>query len=113
MHSFAALDNQKLLRDVTQPSPILKTNAGARLLAQILVPTFADHLPLYRQEKIFRRHGVELRRSTLCEWKLASGELLAILRAPLIEHHSSAPRPHSDDMPEPGTRARTWRATHG
>ena len=84
-----------------QPSPLPKTNAGAGLLAQILVSTFADHLPLHRQERIFKRHGVDLPRSTLCEWKLASGELLAVLRAPLITHTVSAPRLHSDDTTMP------------
>ena len=84
-----------------QPSPLAKTNAGAGLLAQILVSTFADHLPLNRQETIFRRHGVELPRSTLCEWKLASGELLAVLRPALIAHVLGAPRLHSDDTTMP------------
>ena len=93
-----------------QPSPLPKSNAGAGLLAQILVATFADHLPLNRQEMIFRRHGVELPRSTLCEWKLAAGELLAVLRAPLIAHTLAAPRLHSDDTTMPlleGGRGRT------
>ncbi len=62
---------------------------------------FVDHLPLYRQESIFKRHGVELPRSTLCEWKLASGELLAVLRSALIAHTLSAPRLHSDDTTMP------------
>jgi transposase len=84
-----------------QPSPLPKTNAGAGLLAQILVSTFADHLPLNRQEMIFKRYGVDLPRSTLCEWKLASGELLAALRAPLIEHTLNAPRLHTDDTTMP------------
>ncbi len=84
-----------------QPSPLPKSNAGAGLLAQVLVSTFADHLPLNRQEAIFKRHGVDLPRSTLCEWKLASGELLAVLRAPLIAHTLAAPRLHSDDTTMP------------
>ena len=84
-----------------QPSPLPKTNAGAGLLAQILVSTFADHLPLNRQERIFKRHGVDLPRSTLCEWKLASGELLAVLRASLIAHTLKAPRLHTDDTTMP------------
>lgn len=93
-----------------QPSPLPKSNAGAGLLAQILVSTFADHLPLNRQERIFKRHGVELPRSTLCEWKLASGELLAVLRAPLIAHTLASPRLHADDTTMPlieGGRGRT------
>ena len=95
-------DGESTIRTAfAQPSPLPKTNAGAGLLAQILVSTFADHLPLNRQEMIFRRHGVDLPRSTLCEWKLASGELLAVLRAPLIAHTLSAPRLHTDDTTMP------------
>lgn len=95
-------DGESTIRTAfAQPSPLPKTNAGAGLLTQILVSTFVDHLPLYRQESIFKRHGVELARSTLCEWKLASGELLAVLRAPLIAHTLSAPRLHSDDTTMP------------
>lgn len=29
---------------------------------------FADHLPLYRQEKIFGRAGLAIARSTLAQW---------------------------------------------
>lgn len=95
-------DGESTIRTAfAQPSPLPKTNAGAGLLAQILVSTFADHLPLNRQEMIFKRHGVHLPRSTLCEWKLASGELLAVLRAPLIEHTLKGPRLHTDDTTMP------------
>ena len=101
-------DGESTIRTAfAQPSPLPKTNAGAGLLAQILVSTFADHLPLNRQEMIFKRHGVNLPRSTLCEWKLSSGELLAILRAPLIEHTLSGPRLHTDDTTIEGGRGRT------
>jgi transposase len=84
-----------------QPSPLPKSNASAGLLAQVLVSTFADHLPLHRQEAIFKRHGVTLPRATLCEWKLASAELLAILRPALKAHVLAAPRLHSDDTTLP------------
>ena len=37
------------------------------LLAHVTVGKYADHLPIYRQQQIFRqRHGVELGRNTLC-----------------------------------------------
>jgi transposase len=84
-----------------QPSPLAKSNAGASLLAQILVSTFADHLPLNRQERIFGRHGVAISRSTLCEYKLQAGELLAALRPALIKHVLAAPRVHADDTTFP------------
>ena len=39
---------------------------GPGLVAHVLVSKYADHLPLYRQEGIYRqRHGVELPRQTL------------------------------------------------
>jgi transposase len=95
-------DGESTIRTAyAQPSPLPKSNAGASLLAQILTATFADHLPLNRQEGIFRRHGVNLHRSTLCEYKLGAGELLAVLRAPLIAHVLAAPRVHSDDTTLP------------
>ncbi len=40
----------------------------AGLLAYVMVAKFADHLPLYRQEKIFGRAGLAISRSTLAQW---------------------------------------------
>ncbi len=43
--------------------------AAPGLLAQIIVGKYCDHLPLYRQEQIYRlRHGVELPRQSLARW---------------------------------------------
>ncbi|EPG4194842.1 transposase, partial [Pseudomonas aeruginosa] len=39
----------------------------AGLLAHVMVAKFADHLPLYRQEKIFGRAGLAIARSTLAQ----------------------------------------------
>jgi transposase len=40
----------------------------AALLAQVLIAKYLDHLPLYRQERIFGRAGLEIPRSTLAQW---------------------------------------------
>ena len=58
------------------PQPIEKSTAGASLLTQVIVAKYADHLPLNRQEKMFRRFGVELPRQTLCGWMGQTAELL-------------------------------------
>jgi transposase len=43
--------------------------AAPGLLAHVLVSKYCDHLPLYRQEHIYRqRHGVALPRQTLARW---------------------------------------------
>lgn len=46
------------------------------LLAHVLVSKFSDHIPLHRQEGIFKREGFRIARSTLCEWVEASTKLL-------------------------------------
>ena len=43
--------------------PIDRGIAGSGLLAHVLVSKYSDHLPLYRQAKIYAREGVELDRS--------------------------------------------------
>lgn len=110
-------DGESTIRTAfAQPSPLPKSNASAGLLAQIGVNTFVDHLPLHRQEAIWKRKGFPVSRSTLCDWKLGTGELLGVLMPPLKAHILRAPRVHSDDttmpMLEPGrgsTRtARLW-----
>lgn len=80
-----------------EPSPIAKSNASAGLLAHVLVSKYADGLPLNRQERIFRRHGLELSRATLCDWALMSTELLTPLLALLRQHVLRAPVIFADD----------------
>ena len=66
------------------PVPVVilpKSIATPGLLAHILACKFEDHLPLYRQEQIWQRLGVELPRATLCNWVLKCGELFV----PLVE----------------------------
>src|SRR5690606_9170286 len=53
------------------PSPIEKGLPTARLLAWVVVSKFCDHMPLYRQEKAFRRLGCALSRKTMCDWMRA------------------------------------------
>jgi transposase len=48
--------------------PVTGGMATEALLAHVLVAKFGDHLPLYRQSQIFARQGIELDRSTLCDW---------------------------------------------
>jgi transposase len=58
------------------PEPIEKGLPGPGLMAHVITNKYADHLPLYRQEGILERQGVELSRSTLCDWMAVAAELL-------------------------------------
>jgi transposase len=48
--------------------PIEKGRPGPGLLAQVLVSKYCDHLPLDRQEKIFRRQSIDIPKSTMVHW---------------------------------------------
>ena len=44
----------------------------------MIISKYVDHLPLYRQEKIYgQRHGVKLSRQTLCGWVDAAADWLS------------------------------------
>ena len=66
--------------EVSQPllpaRPIEKGRPEPGLLAHVVTSKYADHLPLYRQEQIFARHGIEVSRSTLAQWNGAVADLL-------------------------------------
>lgn len=50
------------------------------LIAQVVVSKYVDHLPLYRQEQIYRsRHGVNIPRQTLCRWVALAAQELELL----------------------------------
>lgn len=57
--------------------PIINSYAGPGLLAHVLVGKYCDHLPLYRQSKIYAREGVDLGVSTLAGWV---GQASALVR---------------------------------
>ena len=53
------------------PAPARLIEGGLpteRLVADVVVSKFADHLPLYRQSQILARSGVHIERSTLAGW---------------------------------------------
>lgn len=64
--------------------PIPKGNAGASLLAYIMVSKFIDHLPYYRQILIFKRLGFDISDSTLNGWFNATSRLLKPLYDTLL-----------------------------
>jgi len=96
--------------------PIARSFAGAGLLAHIMVAKYGDHLPLYRQQQMYAREGVDLSDSTLGDWVGACHQLLRPLIDALHAHVFSAEKLHTDDTPiavlAPGTgktrQARLW-----
>jgi transposase len=58
------------------PQPIPKSLASPALLAHVTVSKYVDALPLYRQETILGRIGIDLPRATLAHWMVRAGELV-------------------------------------
>jgi transposase len=56
--------------------PIPKSMASPGLLAHITVSKYQDALPLYRQETILQRIGVDIPRATLANWMIRAGALI-------------------------------------
>ena len=56
--------------------PIPKSMASPGLLAHVTVSKYQDGLPLYRQETILQRIGVEIPRATLASWMIGVGTLV-------------------------------------
>lgn len=71
----------------------------AGLLAHVMVAKFADHLPLYRQEKIFGRAGLAIPRSTLAHWVGQAGVQLQALVDALREAVLAQRVVHADETP--------------
>lgn len=97
------------------PAPahvIDKGLASTGLLAHVLVAKYADHLPLYRQQKIFERAGVKLATSTLADWVGVCGVRLQPLVDALREKILMYTVLHADETPIQILRPDTGRKTH-
>ncbi len=81
--------------------PIERGLPAPGLLAQVIVAKYADHCPLYRQEGIYQRAGVELDRATLAEWVGGASWLLDPLVAALGRYVLAPGKVHADDTPVP------------
>lgn len=79
--------------------PIEKGSAGPQLIAHVIVSKICDHLPLYRQEKILRRHGAAFNRSTLCSWMQEMARLLKPLYEEMKTELVATDHLYADDTP--------------
>jgi transposase len=89
---------------VQAPAPERPIDGGMAteaLLAHVLVNKYADHLPLYRQSQIFARQGVDLDRSTLCNWVGRACWWLEPLHELLLSTVLSSPKVVADDTTLP------------
>jgi transposase len=69
------------------------------LLAQVIIAKHDDHLPLYRQEEIYRRSGAFIARSSMASWVGQCGVQLEPLAQALRQHLHQQAVLHADETP--------------
>lgn len=82
-------------------APIEKGLPGPGLLAHVAVSKYGNHLPLHRQEEIFRRQGVDLPRQTMCDWMRQCADLVSPVYALMKERVLRSKALQTDDTPVP------------
>ena len=80
-------------------SPIEKGLAAPGLLAYVIVSKYSDHLPLHRLERILERHGIDISRSTMCDWMRQSADALRPLYDLMVREVKESRILHTDDTP--------------
>ena len=77
--------------------PIPGSQASPRLLSDVMIRKYLDGLPLYRQERIAKRDGLDLPRDKLARWVIAGSEVLVPLLKCLEDAFFSHDIAWSDD----------------
>ena len=99
------------------PQIIPKGIATPGLIAYVAISKYADALPLYRQEKIFERLGIEISRSTMAGWMVMAAQGCTPVMDLLYKKLHDGPLINVDETPvqvlnEPGrentTKSYMW-----
>ena len=77
---------QQIVAAKRSPHPLGKCIASVQLLAYILISKYADALPLYRLEKILKRYGGDITRTTLANWVIRLDDVFKPLINLIREH---------------------------
>jgi len=95
------------------PSQVIPSgNAGASLLAYLMVSKYMDHLPFYRQVKIFKRDGITIPESTISGWFKKVCELMAPLYEEMVKLIDRTNYIQADESPVPVLCNQKPGATH-
>ncbi len=73
-------ESEQSIKVAPRPDQIIpKSIADASVLADVITSKYVDGLPLYRQEKIYQRDGIDLSRQTMSGWVIQLENKLAPL----------------------------------
>ena len=98
---LACVACQTIFQAEAPSRPIARGIAGPGLIAHVLVSKYCDHIPLYRQSRIYGRDGIDIDRSTMAGWVDQGDQLLDPLVAALGRYALAGAKVHADDTPVP------------
>lgn len=99
------------------PEMIPKSISTPSLLTYIFIGKFCDALPFYRLEQQFKRYGIGITRSTMCNWAFKVADRLTpllellrlwILSGPLINIDETTVQVLAEPGRKPQTQSRCW-----
>lgn len=79
------------------PQVLDKGLPAASMLAQVVTAKYRDHTPLHRQIGIYGRQGIDLARSTLCDWVADTAGMLEPVVACILQAAKDSGYISSDD----------------
>ena len=87
------------IKQAKAPAPLLPHSyASASAVADVYIKKYTDALPLYRQEQIWKRLGVNLNRGTLANWVITTADMyLKIIWKKMKEYLLMLPVIHADE----------------
>jgi transposase len=94
---YAQPDGSGIVMAALPPLPIEKGRPGPGVLAHVITSKYCDHLPLYRLEQIFDRQGLNIPRSTQCNWIRDSAVLLEAIVLEMKAQILASDVIHTDD----------------
>ena len=114
-----ALTGHADIRRPDPPVPLLPHSyASASVVTDIIVKKYADALPLYRQEQMLKRLGVNLNRNTMANWVVLTAEtylkpfsdafLAELLRQAVIHADETVLQVNKEPGREAAAESRIW-----
>ena len=105
-------EEERIIAAQRTPHPLGKCFASTSLLAHIITAKYTDGLPLYRQEKIFKRLGADVSRSNMAHWVVRLTEVFQPLINLMRETQNSCNYIQADEsrmyvLKEDGKRAQS------
>jgi transposase len=99
---YACPDCQDHVVTAAAPPPVFeRASAGPGLLSLVLVNKFGNHLPCNRQEEILARDGVDVSRSTMCDWIARTAAVMEPLYEAMKKRLLESRYIRTDDTPVP------------